>query len=557
MKQQNNFHEPLEFQNQFNPLPSNNLSQPLTHSTIQERPKSPLTPKLLENKGDSDSSIDSNLGSPRIESDSPYKRISNEMKASFMNPFFSEAKESQGSKLSRIFRENFENDINRNFFDNSSSHSRPWEDLHPGFPSFVSPFQKFDSMQSRIDRMIEETFSEKPAQEMKNIEEAPVEREEEPEQNQQNEQNEQSNDEERMEEETEENSLQCYSHGLPNLGNTCYMNSVLQCLLNSDINRFILEGEHLIGNPDERPLTNSFAQVLCNAFTRRIERNVLVRSLFRFKNTLERLAPIFKGYNQNDAHEFFRLLIEKIHDELNDAPKKQESYSEFNPSRRATSLRLIAEEWLRYSRERDNSIITDIFGGILLNEIICTNCNKASYTFQDALDLPLNLPGSNGASYYDYRKITSLYTSLDDFVESENVEGYKCENCKSKDTCMKKTTIWKAPEILVIQLKRFVYDQNGELNALKDRVSFPLDNLSVEYFMHQESNENRNSYKLYGIVNHTGSLDSGHYISYIYNEGLKRWLEYNDRDINVVDDQELRLYAQGSAEPYLLLYKRV
>lgn len=60
--------------------------------------------------------------------------------------------------------------------------------------------------------------------------------------------------------------------------------------------------------------------------------------LTHFKDTLEKVAPVFGGYAQNDAHEFFRLVIEKIHDELNNGSKRYASYSEFQPSRRTMTI---------------------------------------------------------------------------------------------------------------------------------------------------------------------------------------------------------------------------
>ncbi len=352
-------------------------------------------------------------------------------------------------------------------------------------------------------------------------------------------------------------SLKLWSSGFSNLGNTCYMNSVLQCLINTPpIYNYFIEGSHFIQQARDCPLTEEFGEILCNAFLEKSNKRDIIHSLEDLKKTLEKVAPIFEGYSQNDAHEFFILLIEKIHEELNSAPKKAEPYSEFKPSKTATTLQEKAAEWKKYSDDRDNSIITATFGGILLNEIMCKNCGHKSHSFEDSLDLALNLRNSNGKPFLDTSGTIGLYTCLKEFVKEEHLEGYRCEECKRKNHSTKKTTIWKEPRYLVLQFKRFVYDNYGDLNAIKDAVSFPLVDLNLQYFMHQDSNEQRRSYDLYGMVNHYGNLDGGHYISFLYNENLKRWVEYNDSHVGTVKDDDIEDIANASEETYILFYRR-
>jgi len=345
--------------------------------------------------------------------------------------------------------------------------------------------------------------------------------------------------------------------GFPNLGNTCYMNSVLECLLNSPkLANYFLTGNHLM-NRAEAPLAEIFGEVVSNAFAKSNGVEEVSRPLTKFKSTLERVAPVFEGYAQNDAHEFFRLLIEKIHDEVNSAPKRSEAYSEFKPSRSASTLQQKAAEWSKYSTDRDKSLITSTFGGVLVNEVICTKCRHVSPTFEDALDLSLNLPSTTGAASSLKHETATLESCIKEFITNEFIQGYSCENCKKKNVSLKRTTIWKQPETLVIQLKRFVYDQYGDRKKVRDPVSFPLDSLILDAFMHERSPDRGGKYKLYGVVNHLGSLDAGHYIALIYNEHLKCWLQYNDSKISKVSDKDMLEFSRGSSEPYILFYKRV
>jgi len=352
-------------------------------------------------------------------------------------------------------------------------------------------------------------------------------------------------------------SLKLWSSGFSNIGNTCYMNCVLQCLINTPpIYNYFIEGSHLTQQIGRCPLTEEFGEILCNAFLEKSNKKDIIHSLEGLKKTLEKVAPIFEGYSQNDAHEFFILLIEKIHEELNSAPKKTESYSEFKPSKTAVTLQEKAAEWKKYSDDRDQSIITATFGGILLNEIQCKNCGHFSYSFEDSLDIALNLHNPNGKPFLNTSGTIGLYTCLKEFVKEEHLEGYRCEECKRKNYSTKRTRIWKEPRYLVLQFKRFVYDNYGDLNAIKNAVSFPLRDMNLQYFMHQDSNEPRRSYDLYGIVSHYGNLDSGHYITFLYNENLKRWVEYNDSHVGTVKDDDIEELADASEEAYILFYKR-
>jgi len=202
-------------------------------------------------------------------------------------------------------------------------------------------------------------------------------------------------------------------------------------------------------------------------------------------------------------------------------------------------------------------LITSTFGGILLNEVICTKCKHISYTFEDALDLSLNLPSTTGAASSHNNHGTTLYACMKEFITNEFIQGYSCAKCRKKNTSLKRTTIWKQPETLIMQFKRFVYDQYGDRKAVKDKVAFPLDSMNLDTFMHERSSDIGGRYKLYGVVNHLGTLDSGHYIAFVYNEHLKCWLKYNDSKISKISDKDMIDFARGSAEPYILFYKRV
>jgi len=100
-----------------------------------------------------------------------------------------------------------------------------------------------------------------------------------------------------------------------------------------------------------------------------------------------------------------------------------------------------SEIWMRYFRERDNSIITDIFEGQLCSKIECQKCGYQSLTFDNFLDLSIQIPSKLGFGGLD------LEDCLSNFVSKEKMDkcGYKCQRCKAVDKMEKDFTIFRFP----------------------------------------------------------------------------------------------------------------
>ena len=89
------------------------------------------------------------------------------------------------------------------------------------------------------------------------------------------------------------------------------------------------------------------------------------------KNAVSRTVSQFSGYGQQDSQEFLRFLIDRMHDELNRVTTKP-PYKELNCPN--LSINQQSEEWARYYKARDNSIMTDLFEGQLINRTQCLSC---------------------------------------------------------------------------------------------------------------------------------------------------------------------------------------
>jgi len=345
--------------------------------------------------------------------------------------------------------------------------------------------------------------------------------------------------------------------GLRNIGNTCFMNSVLQCLSNSrPLLEYVLSDEyssHLntCTSSMNGALMNAFASVLSELWTPDQDDHddsgyspSPAVNPTALKSQIQKFAPRFMGYNQQDSQEFLRYLLEGLHEDVNRISQKLKPL-DTDIDDNLSDLDKSAEAWRRYLR-RDDSNIVDLFVGQLKSTLQCTVCGHCSVTFDPFWDLSLPIPGSAGKS-------SSIKHCLDLFAKEEILDGDEkptCSKCQTRRKCTKTFSIQKFPRILVLHLKRF--SPGERFRKLDGSVDFPLSDLDLSAYCAATATTATTpcTYQLYGVINHSGSAYSGHYTASCRHPFSATWHEYNDSRVT-----GLSAHRIVSSEAYLLFYE--
>uniref|UniRef100_A0A8C9REW1 Ubiquitin carboxyl-terminal hydrolase n=1 Tax=Scleropages formosus TaxID=113540 RepID=A0A8C9REW1_SCLFO len=180
--------------------------------------------------------------------------------------------------------------------------------------------------------------------------------------------------------------------GLCNLGNTCFMNSAVQCLSNiPPLTEYFLKDKYQDELNMDNPLgmRGEIAKVYAELIKQLWSGKYSYVTPRPFKTQVGRFAPQFSGYQQQDSHELLAFLLDGLHEDLNRIRKKP-----YIPLKDAEGRpdEIVAQEAWENHIKRNDSIIVDIFHGLFKSTLVCPVCSKVSVTFDPFCYLTLPLP---------------------------------------------------------------------------------------------------------------------------------------------------------------------
>jgi len=308
--------------------------------------------------------------------------------------------------------------------------------------------------------------------------------------------------------------------GLTNFGNTCWLNSASQCLLKTKpLSTYITnESSYKIN----KTLLASEWLKLINAIK---EENCIITPLSLFKSIIvssKRNGYMFNFNRQNDVQEFLLFFIDSLHEEV----KKKVNIT--ITGKIINSLDKMAydamKEWKTYFKNNYSPII-DIFYGQLVSTIKVLDEEIYSYTYSPICFFSLPMSDKTNSTIYDCFDIFTKKQILDGENKWKNDDDGKYYDIE------KNLLVWKFPNILIIQLKRF--NNNGtKINTFIDVPhTLNLQKYCVGY-------DKKNSFfSLYAVCNHIGNMNSGHYFSYCKHNN--NWYNFDDNSVSKMDTNNI------------------
>uniref|UniRef100_A0A8D0BHT4 Ubiquitin carboxyl-terminal hydrolase n=1 Tax=Salvator merianae TaxID=96440 RepID=A0A8D0BHT4_SALMN len=381
--------------------------------------------------------------------------------------------------------------------------------------------------------------------------------------------------------------------GLINKGNWCYINATLQALVACPPMYHLMKSIPMYSKSQRpctsTPMIDSFVRLM-NEFTNmpvppkakqalgdKIARDVRPGAAFE-PTYIYRLLTVIKSSlsekgRQEDAEEYLGFILNGLHEEMlilkkllsphneklavSNGPETQITNEEEEQEEQGDGSE---DEWEQVGPRNKSSVtrqadfvqtpITDIFGGHI-RSVVYQQSSKESATLQPFFTLQLDIQSD---------KIRTVQDALESLVARESVQGYTTKT-KQEVEISRRVTLEELPPVLVLHLKRFVYEKTGGCQKLIKNIEYPVDlEISKELLspgVKSKIFKGQRTYRLFAVVYHHGnSATGGHYTTDVFQIGLNGWLRIDDQAVKVINQYQV---VKPSAErtAYLLYYRRV
>jgi ubiquitin carboxyl-terminal hydrolase 8 len=333
--------------------------------------------------------------------------------------------------------------------------------------------------------------------------------------------------------------------GLKNIGNTCYANSVMKILFfTHELNEAMMNFKPTSTIEDQ--LLKEYLVIYKIIWKKNC--NIIPGGFVgKLKHLSNEKHSNFSLGIQNDASEMLSLILDSFHISL-----KREVVINIQGDVKTQNDAFAkkAYETIKAMYEKEYSPILELFYGVQVSQLLEPIKEDDEYTDTPRKILSFNTEPINMFSLEIPNKNESpnLYDCFSAHCSEELITGenkwFNEETGKYEDV-VKQVRFFSLPDILLISFKRF--DNNMKKNNIF--VDFPIENMSmIDYIVGYD--KYNYIYDLYGVINHSGNVDGGHYNAVIKNDNGE-WYCHDDKTISKINVDNV-----VSSSAYCLAYRK-
>lgn len=322
------------------------------------------------------------------------------------------------------------------------------------------------------------------------------------------------------------------------MGNTCFMNSTLQCLSHTyEMNEFLDDAKFWQNRLNDIP--ESLILWEWDKLRKLMWSENCIVEPKGFLQAVHKVARIkgkvlFTGYAQNDLTEFLDFCMDCFHNSLH---RDVDMVIKGNIENETDEIAKKCYEMMRNMYKTDYSEFLKQFYGISVSKLISESGTYSNITPEPFFNIQCEMTKA-----VNLKDCLKLYTSVEELNGDNQIYN---EKTKEKEDAKKRIMFWSLPDILVITIKRFTNANKKD----QSHIDFQINNFDLSEFI-VGYDKNTFVYDLYGVCNHGGGTAGGHYTSYVKNS-VGDWYHYNDTLVNKVSENDIK-----TPKAYCFFYRK-
>jgi ubiquitin carboxyl-terminal hydrolase 8 len=330
--------------------------------------------------------------------------------------------------------------------------------------------------------------------------------------------------------------------GLANVGNTCGINTLIQCIGHVPTLR-----EWLLDYLDcnQNTLAHELGEILHLQWN---EKKSIIPK--KFIHAFFQKIPLFTMGEQHDLCELWTMLVDKMGSELHQEVHRVKYTYPYPILQQDVAYHTVVMKASKdmYEHNKHHACEwTDLVQGIQISQLQCTKCKHILHNIEPWCTLHVELHGDNVAH------------AIEKYMEMTIIDDWKCENC-GHSVAEQVVRFWNLPKVFVITLKRFEYEPSrGGLKKRNDPMHIPETMefttphvLGIDARQYMNKHQQKMTYHLRSLGLHHGNAANGHYTSIGHLPELG-WNHYDDTRVNALTPERT---LQQNASVYMLFYER-